>query len=83
MAIGCACRGNARPHRRRHRTLRITGDRRYSTMWYSRQHLPIGGWAGIALALDFCYIAAAEVIHHQFGRMVSPLERLEPQSSST
>lgn len=32
-----------------------------------------GGWAGIALALVVWYIAAAEVINHQFGRVVLPL----------
>lgn len=36
----------------------------------------IGGWAGIALALVVWYIAAAEVINHQFDRVVLPLRPL-------
>lgn len=33
----------------------------------------VGGWFGIALALEVWYIAAAEVINHQFGRTILPL----------
>lgn len=36
----------------------------------------IGGWAGIALALVVWYVAAAEVINHQFGRVLLPLRPL-------
>jgi succinate-acetate transporter protein len=37
----------------------------------------IGGWAGIVLSVVVWYIAAAEVINHQFRRTVLPLGRLE------
>lgn len=33
----------------------------------------IGGWCGIALALVVWYIAAAEILNHQFGRTLLPL----------
>lgn len=33
----------------------------------------IGGWFGVALAIEVWYIAAAEVINHQFGRKLLPL----------
>lgn len=36
----------------------------------------VGGWAGLALALVVWYIAAAEVINHQFGRVLLPLRPL-------
>jgi len=36
----------------------------------------VGGWAGIALALVVWYIAAAEVINHQFRRVLLPLRPL-------
>lgn len=35
-----------------------------------------GGWAGIALSLVVWYIAAAEVLNHQFNRTVLPLRDL-------
>lgn len=35
-----------------------------------------GGWAGLLLALVVWYIAAAEVINHQFGRALLPLRPL-------
>ncbi|GAB7006458.1 acetate uptake transporter [Nocardioides sp. AN3] len=37
----------------------------------------VGGWAGIALALVVWYIAAAEVINHQFSRTILPLGHLD------
>lgn len=36
----------------------------------------IGGWFGIALAIEVWYIAAAEVINHQFRRTLLPLGHL-------
>lgn len=36
----------------------------------------IGGWFGIALAIEVWYIAAAEVLNHQFGRTLLPLGHL-------
>lgn len=36
----------------------------------------LGGWFGIALAVEVWYIAAAEVLNHQFGRTVLPLGHL-------
>lgn len=33
----------------------------------------ISGWAGVALAIDVWYVAAAEIINHQFRRVVLPL----------
>jgi uncharacterized protein len=36
----------------------------------------IGGYIGIALAIEVWYIAAAEVINHQFGRVILPLGHL-------
>lgn len=32
-----------------------------------------GGWAGLALSLEVWYIAAAEVLNHQYGRTILPL----------
>ncbi len=43
-----------------------------------------GGWAGIVLALEVWYIAGAELINHQFGRIVLPLGQLnQPASTDT
>jgi succinate-acetate transporter protein len=45
----------------------------------------IGGWAGIALALEVWYIAAAEIVNHQFSRTLLPLGHLaqnQPAASS-
>jgi succinate-acetate transporter protein len=36
----------------------------------------IGGWIGVALAIDVWYVAAAEIINHQFGRTILPLGEL-------
>ena len=36
----------------------------------------VGGWFGVALAIEVWYIAAAEVINHQFGRRFMPLGHL-------
>lgn len=36
----------------------------------------IGGWCGVALAIEVWYIAAAEVINHQFARELLPLGHL-------
>jgi succinate-acetate transporter protein len=33
----------------------------------------ISGWAGLAVALVVWYVAAAEVINHQFSRVMLPL----------
>ncbi|GAB3854453.1 acetate uptake transporter [Nocardioides maradonensis] len=49
----------------------IIGDARASI---TATHL--GGYAGIALAVVVWYIAAAEVINHQFGRTLLPLGTL-------
>lgn len=38
--------------------------------------LHIGAWAGVVLAVEVWYIAAAEVINHQFGRSLLPLGEL-------
>lgn len=35
-----------------------------------------GGWLGVALAMEVWYIAAAEVINHQFGKAILPLGHL-------
>lgn len=32
-----------------------------------------GGWLGVALAIEVWYLAAAEVLNHQFGRTLFPL----------
>ena len=45
--------------------------------------LHIGGWAGIALAAEVWYIAAAEIIAHQFGRTILPLGDLARASQAT
>lgn len=42
----------------------------------------IGGWAGIVLSLVVWYIAAAEVINHQFERVVLPLGHFKKPASS-
>ncbi|GAB2738811.1 acetate uptake transporter [Salinifilum aidingensis] len=39
--------------------------------------ITFGGWTGIALAILVWYIAAAEVINHQFRRVVLPLGDLD------
>jgi succinate-acetate transporter protein len=36
----------------------------------------LGGWAGLVLSLVVWYIAAAEVLNHQFGRVLLPLGSL-------
>lgn len=41
----------------------------------------LGGWFGIALAIEVWYIAAAEVINHQFGRVILPLGPLSGKNS--
>ncbi|PSR32714.1 MAG: hypothetical protein C7B46_13230 [Sulfobacillus benefaciens] len=41
----------------------------------------LGGWAGIALAVVVWYIAAAEVINHQFGRVLLPLGHFTQRSN--
>ncbi|MCK4176521.1 acetate uptake transporter [Aciditerrimonas ferrireducens] len=33
----------------------------------------VGGWLGVVLAAEVWYIAAAEVLNHQFGRQLLPL----------
>jgi len=38
--------------------------------------IKIGGWFGIALAIAVWYIAAAQVINHQFARQILPLGEL-------
>lgn len=38
--------------------------------------LHLAGWAGLLLALDVWYVAAAEIINHEFGRQVLPLGAL-------
>lgn len=35
-----------------------------------------GGWLGVALAIEVWYLAAAEVLNHQFGRTILPLGHL-------
>lgn len=44
--------------------------------------LRVGGWAGILLAIDVWYVAAAEIINHQFKRTVLPLGELNKSSKS-
>jgi succinate-acetate transporter protein len=38
----------------------------------------VGGWLGVALAAEVWYIAAAEVLNHQFGRQLLPLGSRQP-----
>jgi succinate-acetate transporter protein len=42
--------------------------------------IKIGGWFGIALAIEVWYIAAAEVLNHQFERTVLPLGQFGAKS---
>jgi len=46
----------------------IVGQASGSATW-----IKVGGWCGVALAIEVWYIAAAEVINHQFGRTLLPL----------
>ncbi|MGH3195703.1 MAG: acetate uptake transporter [Streptosporangiaceae bacterium] len=41
--------------------------------------IKIGGWFGVALAVEVWYIAGAEIINHQFGRTILPLGQLVRQ----
>lgn len=43
----------------------------------------IGGWSGLVLALVVWYIAAAEVLNHQFHRTLLPLGSLSPTPQTT
>ncbi|MGH8995718.1 MAG: acetate uptake transporter [Acidimicrobiales bacterium] len=36
-----------------------------------------GGWLGVALAIEVWYLAAAEVLNHQFARTILPLGHLD------
>lgn len=54
----------------------IIGNAAGSESW-----VHIGGWAGVALAFAVWYIAAAEVINHQFGRNVLPLGEIRGSKS--
>jgi succinate-acetate transporter protein len=49
----------------------IIGQSNGSQTW-----IKIGGWCGVALAIEVWYIAAAEVINHQFARELLPLGHL-------
>jgi succinate-acetate transporter protein len=49
----------------------IIGQGAGSSTW-----VKIGGWCGVALAIEVWYIAAAEVINHQFARELLPLGHL-------
>jgi succinate-acetate transporter protein len=55
----------------------IIGNADASTTW-----VKIGGWCGVALAVEVWYIAAAEVLNHQFGRKLLPLGSLSPGRDS-
>lgn len=44
----------------------------------SQTLIKIGGWVGVALAIEVWYIAAAEVVNHQFARTLLPLGDLTP-----
>jgi hypothetical protein len=48
----------------------------YGNSSSSQTAIHIGGWFGIILATEVWYIAAAEVINHQFRRPLLPLGRL-------
>ena len=45
--------------------------------------LHVGGWAGIVLAVEVWYIAAADMFAHQFGRAVLPLGDLTKAAKAT
>ena len=44
--------------------------------------ITLGGWAGIGLAVEVWYIAAAELINYQFGRTILPLGHLARESTT-
>lgn len=43
----------------------------------------ISGWAGVALAIDVWYVAAAEIINHQFRRIVLPLGEFRAETAES
>lgn len=54
----------------------IIGNANGSEGW-----IHIGGWAGVVLAAVVWYIAAAEVLNHQFGRTMLPLGEISSSDS--
>lgn len=43
----------------------------------------IGGWAGVALAIEVWYLAAAEILNHQFQRTILPTGPLDSVTGAT